>query len=85
MLSNEQVDWLNTYNNQTRVNLEPLLQNYPDVYKYLIEKTEPFKYSHAYEYCPTYIKYQNSGIRLTSFPIQMWIYFSSIFLTKLFF
>ena len=61
LLSTDQVDWLNMYNAQTRNNLYKLLENFTDVKDYLMEKTQPFQYAHAYEHCPTHIKYKNSS------------------------
>lgn len=61
LLTTDQVDWLNMYNIQIRNNLDKLLENFTDVKNYLMEKTEPFQYAHAYEHCPTFIKYKNNS------------------------
>jgi hypothetical protein len=48
------VDWLNNYYQQIRSKLLNYLNG--SVREYALLKTEPFKYSHAYTYCKTYVK-----------------------------
>lgn len=55
LLTNEQVDWLNKYNLDTRNHIMPKLDD-PNIKEYLLMKTEQFKYSHTYSHCPTYQK-----------------------------
>ncbi|RNA02064.1 Xaa-Pro aminopeptidase [Brachionus plicatilis] len=84
LLSTDQVDWLNVYNSQTRTHLSPLLDKYPEVKNYMMEKTEPFKYAHAYEYCPTFIRL-NKSARLNSLPTTLLMILVSAQLIKLLF
>ena len=51
LLTNEQVDWLNKYNKDIIVKVGPRLEKYPEVRKYLNEKTKPFSYAYLHSEC----------------------------------
>ncbi|CAF0783175.1 unnamed protein product [Brachionus calyciflorus] len=67
LLTNDQVDWLNLYNKQTRDHVLPRLEKFPEVREYLLMKTEPFQYSHAYKDCSSYIIQKNGSLLLKHF------------------
>lgn len=51
LLTNDQVDWLNKYNKDIIAKVGPRLEKYPEVRKYLNEKTKPFSYAHLHSEC----------------------------------
>ena len=74
LLTNQQVDWLNKYNKDIIAKVGPRLDKYPDVRKYLNEKTKPFSYAHLHPECAKMFpnnayKYQISWIFTIAFSL----------------